>query len=92
MVYCEDKKFKPFTIENELGKFTMRHNLKKEPLYMYKSTISWQGKENSIDVWVECDDKETFSADKGFARLSNVLEKILRLGRAGAQVRDELRS
>lgn len=65
-------KKKKLTVENELGNFKMLYNGKK-PSYVYMGEVDWQGSEYSITAWVECDNRETFSADKGFVRLSEVL-------------------
>lgn len=63
---------KKLTIENEFGKFEMLYNGRK-PSYIYMGEVDWRGSEDSVSAWVHCDNRETFSADKGFTRLSEVL-------------------
>lgn len=62
-------------VENELGRFTMDYTIKNEPTYSYMGNTKILRKNGLAYVYadVECDDRETMSADKGFARLSGVL-------------------
>ena len=69
-----EPKPEPITITNELGKFTFG--------WLYAYTYSGEtnvpcinGKGN-IHAYVECDDKETLSADKGFEKLSGILKNL----------------
>lgn len=63
-------------VENDLGRFTMDYNNKNEPTYCYfgDTKILRQNDGAYVFADVECDDRETLSADKGFARLAEVLD------------------
>ena len=62
-------------VENDLGRFTMDYTIENEPTYCYfgDTKILRQNGGAYVFADVECDDKGSFSAEKGFARLSEVL-------------------
>ena len=74
--FLKKKKFAPITVENELGKFTLRC-YENVPIYSYCGESVWYGAEESILAYVECDAKKSVRADKGFERLSEIVKNSM---------------
>lgn len=74
----KNKKSEPPVVENELGKFTMRC-FENTPVYWYCGEAVWYGAEESILAYVSCDGKKTVRADKGFAKLSDIVKNSMDL-------------
>lgn len=75
--FGKKKKFEPLTVENACGKFTMEYfdNDPDKPAYAYLGFVDWCGlpKEHELQAEVYCDTEGDFSAEKGFAKLSELL-------------------
>lgn len=75
--FGKKKKFEPLTVENECGKFTMEYfdNDPDQPAYAYLGFVDWRDlpKEHELQAEVYCDTEGDFSAEKGFAKLSEIL-------------------
>lgn len=75
--FKKKKKFEPITVENECGKFTMEYfdNDPDKPAYAYLGFVDWCDlpKEHELQAEVYCDTEGSISAEKGFAKLSEIL-------------------
>ena len=73
--FGKKKKFEPIIIENAYGKFTMERDLNdhSKPSYAYSGFVDWCDPDHKVLMEVYCENEENLSADKNFARLSEIL-------------------
>lgn len=69
-----EPKPEPATIRNELGKFSM--DRLHDHIYSGETNVPCISGKGNMYAYVECDDKETLTAVKGFEKLSEVLKNL----------------